>query len=146
MARGVVGCTTAPAQTWELMVTDEWALASARDGLTAMNQRDWSMLDSLCAANVVYESPQFNAVGRDGLQRCYEDLVKAVPDLCGSDLQMIQNDADGNWATFTFVQTGTPLTAAPRVVGDGSRFAIRTTMFLRFDDDGLVARMHTAHG
>jgi hypothetical protein len=98
---------------------------------------------------VIYESPSSHAsIGRDAMRRRYEDLVAAVPDLRGTDLRMIQNDPAGNWATFAFRQTGTlpatgmPERAAPR---GGSPFVVHTTMLLRFDDDGRVVKMHTAH-
>jgi hypothetical protein len=107
-------------------------------------------LDSIYARNVVYESPHSPPVmGLDAMRNWGEDLVAIVPDLHDSQLRMIANDSACGWATFEFVQTGTlprtvpaPGDTAPR---DGAPFAVRTTMFVRFDDDGRVAKLRTAH-
>jgi hypothetical protein len=132
------------------MVHDDWALACVRDGLAAMNRRDWSVFESLHAANVVYESPHApRLIGRRAVQRRYEELVALVPDLHASELRMIDNNPVDRFATFEFVQTGTlgtTLDGTPRLRrGVGSPFLVRTTMFVRFDGDGRVASLRTGH-
>ena len=132
------------------MVDDARAWASVRDVVGAWNRRDWSALESLYAANIVYESPHCPPiVGRSALRRREEELVAIVPDLHESELRMIANDAAGNWATFEFVQTGTLFADVPAgdvgARGRGSPFTVRTTMLVRFDDDGRVAGLRTGH-
>jgi ketosteroid isomerase-like protein len=132
------------------MVDDGWALACVRDLVSAWNRRDWSALESIYAPNVVYESPHNPPItGRRAMRRRDQALVAIVPDLRESALRMIANDSAGNWATFKFVQTGTLSPDLPTPDGrarrDGSPFVVHTTMFVRFDRDGRVAALRTAH-
>jgi hypothetical protein len=46
------------------MVHDDWAFAAARDGMLAMNVRDWAAFESLYAPNVVYERPRSTILRR----------------------------------------------------------------------------------
>jgi hypothetical protein len=130
------------------MVHQDWAEACIRDLVGAWNRRDWSTLESLYAPDVVYEGPHAAIVGRSAMQRRDEQLVALIPDLHGSDLRISANDTAGHWATFRFLQTGTPISDLPTPQGvrrAGSTFAVHTTMFVRFDEDGRVAGLRTAH-
>jgi hypothetical protein len=132
------------------MVHNDWALASVRDGITAMNRRDWSAFETIHATNLVYESPHSCPIlGRNAVRDRYEELVALVPDLHASDVRMIQNDPACNWATFEYVQTGTmPATVSTpdgEMRGSGSRFRVHTTLFVGFDGEGRVAKLRTAH-
>jgi ketosteroid isomerase-like protein len=132
------------------MVHREWALACVTDLITAWNRRDWCAVETLYAPDVVYESPHAPPVlGRRAMRCRDEELVAIVPDLRDSDLRLISNDSAGNWAMFTFVQTGTLSPDLPTPEGGlrraGSPFEVNTTMFVRFDDDGRVASLRTAH-
>jgi ketosteroid isomerase-like protein len=116
----------------------------------AWNRRDWATLDVLYAPNVVYESPHAPPIfGRSAMRRREEELVDIVPDLRDSELCSISNDSSTNWATFTFLQTGTLSPDLPTPDGAprraGSAFAVNTTMFVRFDEDGRVDKLRTAH-
>jgi len=132
------------------MVHDEWAFACVRDLVAAWNRRDWPALESIYARNIVYESPHSPPImGLDAMRNWGEDLVAMVPDLQDSGLRMIANDSACGWATFDFVQTGTlPKTFPPpdtTTRTEGAPFAVHTTMFVRFDEDGRVAKLRTAH-
>jgi ketosteroid isomerase-like protein len=132
------------------MVDDGRALACVRDLLGAWNRRDWTALDELYAPNVVYESPHSPPImGASAMRDREQQLVAIVPDLRDSDLRMLANYPASNWATFTFVQAGTLPTTLPTADGVvqrcGSPFVVHTTMFVRFDDHGRIAKLRTAH-
>jgi hypothetical protein len=132
------------------MVRDEWALACVRDLLAAWNGRDWPALESIYARNVVYESPHNPPIiGFDAMRLQGEELVTFIPDLRDSGLRMIANDRVARWATFEFFQTGTLPAALPTpgtpMPSEGTPFTVHTTMFVRFDEDGRVAKLRTAH-
>ena len=129
---------------------DGWALARIRELLAAWNRRDWSALESVYAPDIAYDGPQLPAVvGRPAMQRRDKEIVARVPDLHCSQPCITRNDAAGNWAMFTFVQSGTPSsdlrTPDGGVLRGGSRFEFETTVFVRFDEDGRVAGLRTAH-
>jgi hypothetical protein len=131
------------------VVHDDYALACVQDATTAWNRRDWTSFESLHSSDVIYESPHHPPViGRRAVLRRYQDLVASVSDLHTSDLRMIENDRAGHSATFEYVQTGTLLAVSATDV-DGRlhrpSFAVHTTMFVRFDDDGHIAVLRTKH-
>jgi hypothetical protein len=131
------------------MVNDEWALACVRDGLTAWNRRDWSAFESLHTCDVVYDSPHHErVVGRGAVVRRYQDVVAIVPDLHSSELRMIENERVEGRATFEYVQTGTlaeVIDPDNDIRGPGAPFVVHTTMSVRFDADGRIAALRTAH-
>lgn len=132
------------------MVHEEWALACVRDSMTAWNRRDWSAFESLHSPDVVYESPHHARVtGRSAVVRRYREVIEAVPDVHSSELRMIENDRAHHRATFEYVQTGTLAetidTPAGAVRGKWSPFIVRTTMFVRFDNEGRMVGVRTIH-
>jgi hypothetical protein len=62
---------------------------------------------------------------------------------------MIHNNFGQSWATFESLQRGTFAeclrTVAGEIRGTGCAFAVHTTMFVRFDADGRVCSLRTAH-
>jgi ketosteroid isomerase-like protein len=131
------------------MVDEQWAWACVRDALTAWNRRDWSAFDSLHACDVLYESPHHpRIVGRSAVVRRYQDLVAIVPDLHSSALQIVENDRADHRATFEYIQTGTLadlVGSNSELRGPGAPFVVHTSMLVRFDDDGRMAALRTAH-
>jgi ketosteroid isomerase-like protein len=128
------------------MVHETWALAAARDGMAAMNRRDWAAFESLYAPNVVFERPDAPPiVGRDAVRRYYEEFVAVVPDHRESELRMIENDCAANWAIFSYVETGTWPRQYSTKRAKGSPFVVHTTTFVRFDHNGRAARLRNAY-
>jgi steroid delta-isomerase-like uncharacterized protein len=131
------------------MVDGQWAVACIRDNLAAWNRRDWTAFESLHAPDVLYDSPHSGRiVGRTAVVLRYREITDAVPDLQATELRMVENDCVDHAATFEYVQTGTLANAdAPcvDVRGVGSPFVVHTTMFVRFDDDGRLTALRTAH-
>jgi hypothetical protein len=127
---------------------DGWELARFRELISAWNRRDWSALELLYAPDIAYAGPHLPAVvGRPAMQRRDREIVERVPDLHCSEPRIIRNDAAGNWATFKFVQSGTPTADVPNggVLPKGSRFVAETTVFVRFDEHRRVAGLRTAN-
>jgi hypothetical protein len=130
------------------MVHDQRALVSVRDSLDAANRRDWAAFASLHTRDVVYESPHSHVVGRRAVVRRFQELVALVPDLCSSELRLIENYYSDNEAMFEYVQTGTladEVTRKGELHGRGTPFLIHTTMFVGFDHDGRVTAWRTLH-
>jgi hypothetical protein len=71
-----------------------------------------------------------------------------VPDLRSSGLRMIDHDPAERGATFECMETGTladVIDPSSDLRGPGVPFVACTTLWVRFDDDGRIAALRTAH-
>jgi hypothetical protein len=124
-----------------------WAMACAFDGVDAFNRRDWCAMDSLHHPDVVYMGPLSRCVGRETTRQRYEELVAAVPNLRGFDLQLVDVRTARRRAEFVYQQVGTLLHDLPTpggmLLGTRDRFLADTEMTLTFDADGLIVAVDT---
>ena len=74
------------------------------------------------------------------------ELIALVPDLQLSELRLVDNERVARCATFAYLQTGSIADVGPNGErGSAVPFAVNTTMYVRFDDDGRIAALRTVH-